>query len=319
MTTTVDRPNKDALNKAIDIYRDAMRPFIVRNLRSVPRQRVEDAICRSLNGNQASQFQRNLARNPSNVEAAIDVRDFPILISGNWSGVFSRQFLDSKQGVQGLLSVISEARNKAAHPDTDDLDIEFTTARLYDIMEVMSMINTPAQKREVEEILKSLQEDGVSHFCNEVHRLALNQLPERIKKPDRSSRQVRHINRNPDSFYYELWYSSAPQWGSSRMRYRLELNRRDDSASSWSANVGFRYNKNGLEKLGYSDEHFNILENIVQSSEAHTNLEPFSAGRRPKAMVRFYNKTSLSDDFAQSISCTLATLIQKITPAIDNL
>ena len=88
MTTTVDRPNKDALNKAIDIYRDAMRPFIVRNLRRVPAQHVEYIIHCSLNDNQALQFQRNLAQNPGNVEAAIDVGDFPDLISRNWRGVF---------------------------------------------------------------------------------------------------------------------------------------------------------------------------------------------------------------------------------------
>ena len=92
MTTTVDRPNKDALNKAIDIYRDAMRPFIVRNIRRVPAQRVEDVIYRSLNNYQASRFQRNMTENQGNVEAAIDVGDFPELIGGNWRGVFNSNF-----------------------------------------------------------------------------------------------------------------------------------------------------------------------------------------------------------------------------------
>ena len=30
--TTVDRPNRNALNRALDIYQDAMRPFIARCL-----------------------------------------------------------------------------------------------------------------------------------------------------------------------------------------------------------------------------------------------------------------------------------------------
>ena len=32
---TIHRPNKDALTKAVDIYRDAMRAFIIRHLRRV--------------------------------------------------------------------------------------------------------------------------------------------------------------------------------------------------------------------------------------------------------------------------------------------
>ena len=103
------------------------------------------------------------------------------------------------------------------------------------------------------------------------------------------------------------------------MRYRIELNRRDNSISTWSANVGFRYSKNGLEKFNYSEEDFSILENIVQDSEAHTDLGNFSGGRRPKAMVEFDDEYTLSDDFAQTLSYTLSTLIQKITPAIDDL
>ena len=323
MTTTVDRPNKDALNKAVDIYRDAMRPFIVGNLHSVPGWRVEDVICRSLNENQASRFQKNLAQNPGNVEAAIDVGDFPDLINRNWRGVFNRQFPSGGQVVQ-YLSRIREARNKAAHPDTVDLDIEFVKERLHDIMDVMDWIYAPEQRREVNEISQCLSFDPrpdpideVTPFFRKVQKMALDKLPEHIR-PDRSSRRGGYANGNPNSRYYELWYSSLPQWGSGRMRYRLELSRQDSNPSVWSANVGFRYNKSGLEKLGYSEEDFNILENIVQDSEAHPDLEGFSAGRRPKALVRFDDDSPLSDDFAQAISRVLATLIQKITPAIDS-
>lgn len=327
MTTTVDRPNRDALNKAIDIYRDAMRPFIVRNLRSVPGHRVEDVIGRSLNDNQVSRFQSNLALNPRSVESAIDVGDFPDLIRRNWRGVFNRQFPTGGQVVQSLSWIIKEARNEAAHPDTVDLDIEFTRARLYDIIDVMGRINAPAQRQEVEEIRRRLLNDPqpgvdptdeVTHFFRKVRRLTLNELPEQIR-PDKSSRRSGYANRNPNSLYYELWYSSRPQWGSARMRYRLELNRNDNSVSSWSANVGFRYSKNGLEKLGYSEEHFTILENIVQDSEAHTDLGNFTDGRRPKALVKFDDENPLTDDFAEILSSVLVELIQNITPAIDDL
>ena len=39
---TTNRPNEDALRQAIDIYRDAMRPFIVRQLRRVRGAKVEE-------------------------------------------------------------------------------------------------------------------------------------------------------------------------------------------------------------------------------------------------------------------------------------
>ncbi len=326
MTTTVPRPNKDALNRAIDIYRDAMRPFIIRNLHSVPGQRVEDVIRRSLNDNQVYRFQSYLARNSSNVEAAIDVGDFPDLISRNWRGVFERQLPSGGQIVQRL-SRIRKARNKAAHPDSVDLDIQFVKARLHDIMDVMDLINAPTQQQEVNEILRSLSLDlspradtidEVTHFFRKVQSLAFKELPEHIR-PNRSSRRGGFANRNPNSLYYELWYSSRPRWGSDRMRYRLELNRKDISLSSWSANVGFRYSKSGLEKLGYSEEDFTILENIVQELETCSDLGDFSEGRRPKALVRFDKDSPLTNDFAKTLSSVLIALVQNITPAIDDL
>ncbi len=104
------------------------------------------------------------------------------------------------------------------------------------------------------------------------------------------------------------------------MRYRIELRRQDSGASVWSANVVFRYDKNGLEKkLNYSEEHFTILEEIVQDLEIHLDVGNFSDSRRPKAIVRFDDENSLSDDFAQTLSRALATLIRGITPAVDNL
>lgn len=156
MTTTIDRPNKTALIKAIDIYRDAMRPFIVRNLRSTPGRRVEDVIRRSLNDSQAAQFQSNLARNPGDIEAAIDVGDFPSLIGRNWREVFRRQFSNGGQVVQNVSWLIKDARDKASHPGTQDIDAEFTRSHLYYVADVLSRINAPVQKRDVEEIRDEL-------------------------------------------------------------------------------------------------------------------------------------------------------------------
>ena len=60
--TTVARPNRIALNNVLDIYRDAMRPFIIRCLRRVPGQQIEDVIRDSLNERQGRPIQPELAK-----------------------------------------------------------------------------------------------------------------------------------------------------------------------------------------------------------------------------------------------------------------
>ena len=57
--TLSDRPNYQALDDALSIYRDEMRPFIVRNLRRVPRNNVETAIRTALRDGQYNQYEAN--------------------------------------------------------------------------------------------------------------------------------------------------------------------------------------------------------------------------------------------------------------------
>ena len=156
MTTTIDRPNKDALQKALDIYRDAMRPFIVRSLKRVQGARVEDTILNLLNDYQKGQFQTNLSRNPTDVEAAIDINDFPVLIAKGWRVAFQREFPSGDRSVQNAAWQITEARNSVSHPGAQDLDAEFVRSRLFDIADTLGRINAPKQKAEVERIRDEL-------------------------------------------------------------------------------------------------------------------------------------------------------------------
>ena len=48
---TIERPHRDVLNKALDIYRDAMRPFIIRSLKQIKGKHIEEAICDVLSQN----------------------------------------------------------------------------------------------------------------------------------------------------------------------------------------------------------------------------------------------------------------------------
>ena len=152
----IERPNRDTLNKALDIYRDTMRPFIVRSLKKVRGKTVEDAIADSLPTKKANEFQSFLQTNDGSVEAAIDIGDFPNLISRNWKQeVLGPQFT-SDMTSQDKLRIIAQARNYAAHPGTADLDPEYTRTRLSLISEVLGKINAPEQKIAVETLRDQL-------------------------------------------------------------------------------------------------------------------------------------------------------------------
>ena len=153
--TTINRPNKDALGRGIDIFRDAMRPFLVRCLRSIPGARVEEAIGRSLPPSQANQFVQSLIESKNDVEAAIDIAYFPHLVSKNWDA-FRHRF-NNDRTVGNELWLIVSARNQVAHPGQEDLDVDYALTHLFHIAEVLRRINSPDQKREVEAIRDRLR------------------------------------------------------------------------------------------------------------------------------------------------------------------
>ena len=147
---TIERPNRDVLNKALDIFRDAMRPFLMNALKRVRGKRLEEAIEDSLSQYQAEEFRHLLRTNDGNIASAIDIRDFPNLVSRNWKNeVFGPQFIDDMT-VQNHLHLIVKARNRAAHPDAADMDSEYTRNALFQIIEVLGKINAPAGKTAVE-------------------------------------------------------------------------------------------------------------------------------------------------------------------------
>ena len=149
-----NRPNRDALMQAIDIYRDAMRPFILRQLRRVQGATVEELIERGLGGRQTDEFYQRLAEN-SDIESAIDLNYFPRVVRDNWRGAFAQHFNDDPS-VQNMLWLIKTARDQIAHPGTQDIDAEYTRARLYDITDLLGRINAPDEKQAVEEIRDNL-------------------------------------------------------------------------------------------------------------------------------------------------------------------
>ena len=152
----IERPNRDTLNKALDIYRDAMRAFIIRSLKKVKGKTLEDVIADSLPARKVNDFQVLVQTNGGSIEASIDIGDFPSLISRNWKQeVLGPQFTADMTS-QDKLRIIAQARNYAAHPGTVDLDPEYTRVRLSLISEVLEKINAPEEKIAVEDIRDQL-------------------------------------------------------------------------------------------------------------------------------------------------------------------
>ena len=154
--TTTPRPNREALSKAIDIYRDAMRPFILRSLSRIPGTTAELAINQSLPDQQAENLRATLASG-TDLESALDVNNFPNLVSNryNWRDAFSTAFGGDKT-VQNELWLITDARNQVSHPGIQDLEDEYTRSHLYHISDVLGKINAPDLKHAVEEIRDQL-------------------------------------------------------------------------------------------------------------------------------------------------------------------
>jgi len=150
-----DRPNRKALAAALDIYRDSMRSFIVRQLKRVPGRKVEDCIKSALQDDRYNQFEKDL-REGRSVNDAIDVNDFPWIVKAHWYDAF-RDYFQHSNGVRQTLLAISAARNQVAHPETHDIALEYTERRLDNISSVLQDINEPSRSREVMEIKKVLQ------------------------------------------------------------------------------------------------------------------------------------------------------------------
>ena len=155
-----DYPNREALRKAHDIYRDAMRLFIVRCLKRVKGENIEDLIRDSLDDWGVEQFEQNLQGDDKSIEAAIDIGDFPDIIRKYWhrDRAFSQQF-DSNSKVQYKTGIIADGRNLWAHPGVEDMDPERTRADLTYVAEVLGEIKNEDAKCEVEDIRDRLFSD----------------------------------------------------------------------------------------------------------------------------------------------------------------
>ena len=190
---TTSRPNEDALRQAVDIYRDAMRPFIVRQLKRVRGASVEELIGRGLGDRQADEFYRRLSEN-SDIESAIDLNYFPKVIRDNWRAAFAQHF-NGDLTVQSTLWLIKTARDQIAHPGTQDIEAEYTRVHLYHIADLLRRINAPDEKQTVEAIRDKLFADPESGEQTDLIPLdTATQTPPTEAGDERDSSQRRSLN-----------------------------------------------------------------------------------------------------------------------------
>ena len=156
----ISRPNRDALVRAIDIYRDEMRPILIRSLSRAPGLNVEEAIRQSLQVEQQKiDFNRNLQQG-RDIPSAIDVNHFPPIVQHHWRDVFSSRF-NGDHTIVGKLRIIREARNQVSHPPTRDLDANYTEECLSHIAYVLGRVNSREGKKSVERIKSALTRQSV--------------------------------------------------------------------------------------------------------------------------------------------------------------
>ena len=153
--TTVSRPNREALDEALNIFRDAMRPFIVRHLRQVPGATVEEAVKRSLPDRKVVYFEQNLGNKGGNIAASIDVNDFPHLVQRNWRDTFAMPF-NNANTITHALWLIADGWNQTAHPGDSDLETEYVRTQLFHIADLLERINAPEQAGVVSKIRNNL-------------------------------------------------------------------------------------------------------------------------------------------------------------------
>lgn len=156
MTTTVDRPNRTKLQQGIDIYRDHVREFIVRELRQVKGTNVKQLLLDA-----AARNPDIYARRMADLEAGndpktvIDVSDFPHIVRHHWREVFQNNTA-SRDAMRNRMHLIVEGRNQVAHPDVKDIPPSYVSGRLDDIARVLDDINAKEAAKQVVEIAEEL-------------------------------------------------------------------------------------------------------------------------------------------------------------------
>ena len=147
--STAKYRNREALDKALHVYLEAMYSFVSRCL--------------------DSELIRNALRLPSdsNIREKIEVKDIAHLIRTwpHWDNYFKEEFkiIDRDDiryyDARSVTGLIVEGRNQVSHQRLRELDRDFTRCQLFLIAEILGKINNPDAQREIEDIRDELFDD----------------------------------------------------------------------------------------------------------------------------------------------------------------
>ena len=156
MTTATSRyPNRDAIRRALDIYIDAMRPFVVRCLRPASAEGLRAVIVSYLNPGQQQNFADAVARNGGNIPAAIDIGILRTLINAAWFDHFRSEFKFTDT-VRSAVNFITETRNEESHMGLGDHDAGRAYVCLYHITTVLKHTGNTDACRAVADLMSQI-------------------------------------------------------------------------------------------------------------------------------------------------------------------
>ena len=125
------------MTAAVDIYREAMRQFIVRVLSDVPGLTPTEAVEQALTGENLISFHRALGRGGP-LDEALDVGYFSFIYR-EWKDRF-RKYVADDEGLTDRMWLVREIRNRALHKNWSEFTPGVVTARIVDIVEVLERI-----------------------------------------------------------------------------------------------------------------------------------------------------------------------------------
>ena len=147
-------PNKTALNRALDIYLDSMRAFVMQCMRRTHGEQVRDSIAAFLNDRRRKEYGKSLQRGET-IAGSIEFSDFPHIVNRGWREVFVDEF-NGERGVVNRLWLTVEARNRASHRGIGDIEADYVQTRLYDVAAVLDAIRADTAAFEVRNIRDKL-------------------------------------------------------------------------------------------------------------------------------------------------------------------
>ena len=147
-----DRPNLDALRRALDVYRDAMRQFIARELdRAFGEDGATGAAAAALEGQRRAEFETDL-REGQSLADALRFDDIPPIVRAHLADAFAES-LGGRAGASERLSLIAGADETVMNPPPGgDVDGGEASARIQDAARVLAWVGAREAARDVRRI-----------------------------------------------------------------------------------------------------------------------------------------------------------------------